>query len=158
MPKGETKMAIATMIDSDLLMLAKFSPSLSGDRRTQVRYRPKVITYAAVGPSYHMVGRILNISKKGLSFTYFDFDDEDLKEGEYTVSRKMDIYTVDNFLKLRGIDCTITHKGIYLQKDFIRFAWMIPPPRRCSIRFEAMNPGQENKLLDFIFAHTVMDS
>jgi hypothetical protein len=131
----------------------KKGKSLLDERRRHVRYRPAEGTFAAIGPGYEMVGRIRDISRGGLSFTYFDFKDVSKGPEQDFLSNQVDIYMLNNGFNLRGVRCVIVNNGRYAEKH-IQFSGAMPALKRCGIRFESLSPEQEKELTRYLLSMT----
>jgi hypothetical protein len=132
----------------------KMVKSLLDERRRHVRYRPTEGTFAAIGPSYEIVGRIRDISRGGLSFTYFDFEDASKGPEQDFLSNQVDIYMLNNGFNLRGVRCVIVNKEFYTEKHQIKFSGAMPALKRCGIRFESVNAEQEKELTRYLLSMT----
>jgi hypothetical protein len=141
------------LIPSGVATSNKEEKSFLNERRRHIRYRPKEGTFAAIGPNYELVGRVRDISRGGLCFTYFDFGDEKSPEQDL-FSNQIDIYMLNNEFNLRGVRCVIVNNEFYIEKNLIHFSGAVPAMKRCGIRFESVSLEQEKEITRYLLSMT----
>ena len=117
------------------------------EKRGHKRFGAKGGTFAVLGPHVKNLGRIIDISKGGLAFSYHE-------NGE-------------PLHKLFELDILLGDNGFYLDKVPFNAVWDFQvvideeapasslAPRRCGVQFGALSDDQESQLDYFIQNHTL---
>ncbi len=105
------------------------------ERRNHPRQAPPRETVAAVRPDYDLLGRIRNISMKGLLFQYMAVsgDDSCCRVGSVV---EIDIFLPGESFYLLKVPCRIIHDG---ELRGGRRQGEHPSLRRCGLKFEKLS-------------------
>jgi hypothetical protein len=114
------------------------------DRREYRRFRTREGTFAVLRNHSIRLGQVVDISRGGLAFQYIP------DEQAFAGSCAVDILLTGKGLCVSGISSRVV-------SDF-EIEDMPPmttiPVRRCGVRFESLESGQESQLQGFIQSHT----
>jgi hypothetical protein len=113
------------------------------ERRKFTRFRTQDDSFAALRGNFSKVGKIYNISLKGLAFRYLT---EKISDEALT---HVDIFLTNEGFHLAGVPCEI----IYDVKE-PTFSSKGVLPYRCGLKFKGINVEQEEKVEFFINNHT----
>jgi len=126
---------------------------MNAERREALRFRPKDLTFVALRPDFARLGKMLDISKGGLSFQYITSAGE-VDQPKDVASLDIDLFLSKNGYYLAGVPC----KMIYEKKKEIG---ALDPSnleyRLCGLEFGELTKGQSN-LLEFYLSHYTSDS
>ena len=119
---------------------------MNPERRVKPRLRPNQITYVAVRPDFHNLGRLLDISSDGLGFQYISNDDP----VEDTTFLDIDLFMNQNRFYLQKISCkmifdTPVDAGILSSKCLML--------RRCGLQFQKLTKSERVLLTHFFKDH-----
>ena len=110
------------------------------ERRKYIRFVTKQKTFAALRSGFDKVGRILDISINGLSFSYILEDTIRVKPFQ------VDIFQSENGLYLSNIPCRVVYDMPYTKK---RYDSLIQP-RRCGLCFGRLSKKQHENFKTFL--------
>lgn len=110
------------------------------ERRKYIRFVTKQKTFAALRSGFDKVGRVLDISINGLSFSYI------LEEAIRVVPFQVDIFQSENGLYLSNIPCRVVYDIPNTKK---RYDSLIQP-RRCGLCFGRLSEKQHDNLKTFL--------
>lgn len=110
------------------------------EKRKFTRFRVQDDAYAALQGNYTKVGRIYDISLKGMAFRYLAEETSNEKFAQ------VDIFLTNNDFHLIGIPCTI----IYDVEESTFFNINGVLPYRCGMKFGSLKDEQQNSLEFFI--------
>ena len=107
------------------------------ERRKYTRFQPEDQTFVVVRPDFIKLGRLLDISERGLSFQH------SAGMGEKDSSVQIDIFKGDNTFYLSKVTGTV----VYDRKDDSDFCF---DHCRCGVHFGALTEEQGAQLTDYI--------
>ena len=128
----------------DPLKGRKDTLSMEFEQRKNIRRLAKNNIFAALGGGYKKVGKVYDISVKGVGFSYLRqtgdtrYDDHDFK---------VDIFHSENGFHLFNIPCRI----VYEKTDVASVEGLPVKMYRCGLHFSKLSDIQLN-LLDFVIA------
>jgi len=120
---------------------------INAERREEVRLRPEDLTFVAVRPKFAKLGRLLDISRRGLCFQYMA---ESRAGGDLvgsTVSLEIDIFIRNNEYYLPSLLCTLIYDAE--MKDRMIFPIGLEY-RRCGLLFRNPERNQIDQLEFFL--------
>ena len=108
------------------------------------RNKKKKVAFIAIRSQNPVVGQIINIDLKGLTFSYFD--------GSYKTSNilRLEIFSEDGDFQLSQIACNII-QDIPVESEYPMTHVIM---RQCVVRFEKLSKSQEFQLDHFIRNYT----
>ena len=114
------------------------------EQRKEVRLLPPANTFAAIGNKFNKVGKVINISLRGLAFEYLTGEEKD------NYCSKVDIFIVGNVFNLCNVPCQIVYDiPIHIPRvnnDYIK----ILTRRRCGIKFDNLSRDNNIQLKLFL--------
>lgn len=110
------------------------------ERRKYIRFVTKQKTFAALRSGFDKVGRVLDISINGLSFSYI------LEEAIRGEPFQVDIFQSENGLYISNIPCRVVYDIPNTKK---RYDSLIQP-RRCGLCFGRLSERQHDNLKTFL--------
>ena len=121
---------------------------MNAERRKQERLEPREVTFAALRPRFSKLGKIVDVSKNGLSFQYVTPQRGQTKK---TASLEIDIFMGDESYYLQGIPS----KLIYDLETNER----VDSPGgvehgRCGLQFRRLTKDQISRWEFFLNNHT----
>ena len=117
------------------------------EQRKYVRFLPQDKTFAALRSGFKKVGKVNDISIKGLAFSYLS---ETVENGPGSYSYQVDIFLSENKFYLSNVPCKIVHDvpdPTYGKNYGIKMY-------RCGLLFEELTKIQSELLESFINKHT----
>ena len=121
---------------------------MGDERRRYVRSLPRYNTFAALRSGFEKVGKVSDISIKGLAFSYFR------EGGKADLDRKLsqvDIFLTGNGFHLPNVPCRIVYDIRKISSGVNQSIIMY----RCGIQFEELVESQSEQLKLFIKDHTI---
>lgn len=112
------------------------------EKRKYTRYTANEGTFAALRSNFEKVGRVLDISVKGLAFSYLDGTGKSTD----TESLEVDIFLTQNGCHLYRIPCKIVYDIPHLYEKSFYHA----KSKRCGLSFGRLSSEQEKDLKRFI--------
>jgi len=123
----------------------------SAERRKKERLSPKKLTFVAVRPDFVKLGKLSNISNRGLCFQYMaQSGSQDDQEGTVS-SVEVDMFLSNNGYYLRGIPCRTVY-DVETKKGTTFPIGM--EYRHCGLRFGKLTKKQGDQLSLYIKDHT----
>lgn len=117
------------------------------DQRKFARYSARQGTIVALQPNAEILGQMIDISLRGLSFRYIDTGTPDDNASELVILMPKPRFYLDR-LPFRSVaDFELPNE----------FSFSTIPVRRKCISFKPLNPTQQTKLEDFIQFCSIMD-
>ena len=116
----------------------------------QPRFRTQDTVYAVLRPEFAPIGRVRNISAKGLALEYLA---DDLEMAPFT---HVDIFTRPESVYIGEIPCRLVYD--LPDTNHPGSPFLGPVHRVCGLSFTALSPDQEIKLRHFMEHHTVADT
>ena len=110
------------------------------ERRKYTRFSTKKNTFAALRTGFDKVGRIIDISVNGLSFSYI------VEESIPIESFHVDIFQSENGPYLSNIPCCVVYDILNTDKSYA----LVAKPRRCGLCFGPLIGKQQKYLIEFI--------
>jgi hypothetical protein len=118
------------------------------EKRRHSRLAPPPNTFAALGRNYTRVGKVKDISLKGLAFEYIAGEGADLN------SANVDIFLIGNVFHLPNFFCKIVYDiQIYVPHVNNKFIEKLTT-KRCGIQFENLSEENLTQLKLFLEAHS----
>ena len=117
------------------------------EQRKYVRFLPQDSTFAAIRSGFNKVGKVNNISIKGLAFSYLT---ETVEKSSDPYSHQVDIFLSDNKFYLSNVPCKIVYDvpcPTYGENHIIKMY-------RCGLFFEELTKIKSELLEFFINKHT----
>ena len=105
---------------------------INAERREKVRLRPKDLTFVAVRPKFAKLGRLLDISRRGLCFQYMAESMAEADQEGTTISLEIDIFIKNNEYYLPSLLCKMIYDA--KMKDGMIFPFGLEY-RRCGLQF-----------------------
>ena len=118
------------------------------EQRKYVRFLPQDSTFAALGNEFNKVGKVNNISIKGLAFSYLS---ETFEKDPDPHSYQVDIFLSGNKFYLSSVPCKIVYEVLdttFSKTYGIRMY-------RCGLCFKEITKTQTELLESFINKHTI---
>jgi len=110
---------------------------MDSERREKPRYESHPQTFVVLRPHFTTVGKLIDISARGLAFNYIALDGE--KEG----ATHLDVFRSDHDFSLSRVQCMI----IYETKENEAFYF---ESRRCGVQFGELTFEQAEQLEDYL--------
>lgn len=110
---------------------------MDSERREKPRYEANPQTFVVLRPHFTTVGKLIDISARGLAFNYIALDGE--KEG----ATHLDVFRSDHDFSLSRVQCKI----IYETKEKEAFYF---ESRRCGVQFGELTYEQAAQLEDYL--------
>ena len=117
------------------------------ERREEERFRPKKRTFVVFKPQFHKLGKVLDISARGLCCQYLA-KEEQVKD-EPAV--EADIFMSDNGYYLPDVACKLVWDTEAKEKMTFPIGFQ---NRRCGLQFLNLTKEQQNKLDHYLQVHT----
>jgi hypothetical protein len=115
------------------------------DRRKNMRSRTSENAYAALGRQYCKVGKIKDISEKGLSFEYI------VGEGSSEEAEEVDIFLArDGIFHLQHVRCKVIYQLDVFRPEVSNDYVNLLTIKRCGLQFEPLSDEELSKLQAFI--------
>ena len=119
--------------------------TMNPERRKTVRFLPQTETYVALRPDFTKLGKLINISKRGLAFQYIG------PKEESRVPTHLDLFTGNNGFYLSRLACKVIYDSRLFEEDTSSTSL---EHRRCGLEFGEATEVQENQL-ELYFANHV---
>ena len=118
------------------------------DQRTYKRRIPVGNVYAALGPDLEKVGKVIDLSRGGLSFDYMS--NENIK----TDLSQVDIFKIGEVFSLHNLPCKVVYDILISPaRDGIQ-SLKHAHNRRCGIKFNLLPEEDKVQLAMFLESHT----
>lgn len=117
---------------------------MTKEQRRYIRFITKRQTFAALRSGFDRVGRVLDISIKGLAFFYI------IEDAHMENTFQVDIFQSENGIYLSNIPCSVIYDIPNVNPRYD----MSVQPRRCGLCFGELSKKQENQLLHFLRRYT----
>ena len=120
---------------------------MDSEKRKYVRFLAQETAFAALRSGFKKVGKVHDISIKGLAFSYLDKAEEHLSKSN---SSQVDIFISGNNFHLANVPCKVvydTETSVFNSIDTIRTS-------RCGLQFGELPGNQAEQLEFFIKNHT----
>ena len=120
---------------------------MDSEKRKYVRFLAQETAFAALRSGFKKVGKVHDISIKGLAFSYMDKAEELLSDSDST---NVDIFTSENGFHLANVPCKVvydTETSLFTSIDTIR-------TNRCGLQFGELPGSQAEQLEYFLKNHT----
>ena len=117
------------------------------EQRTYIRFSVQDNAFAALRPGFIKLGRVNDISNKGLAFSYLMDSPNASSDRDYS---KVDIFLSDNGLHLHKMPCKIVYdiqRPKYKKDNSIKFY-------RCGLQFGKLSKSQSELLELFLENYT----
>jgi hypothetical protein len=122
---------------------------LPSERRKFVRYHTREDAFAALGSKFNKVGRIRDISKRGLAFQYID-----LAETENGDDTEIEIFLSKNGFHLSAIPCQLVYESSIPFLESSPDSGSAFKVRRCGVKFGRLTSRQRERIGFFLKSHT----
>jgi len=119
---------------------------MDSERRKYVRFLPQDNMFAALRSEYKKVGKVDDISVKGLGFSYLSKANEDNSTGHSQV----DIFISGNGFHLFKVPCRV----VYDTSDSTLYEGLFVKMSRCGLHFGDLTKSQLEKLEFLLKNHT----
>ena len=120
---------------------------MGSEKRKYVRFAPQDKTFAALRSGFKKVGKVHDISVKGLGFSYLDHSQEENSE---TTSLNADIFLSNNRFHLANVPCRIVYDIEGSSSDTIGMI----RTNKCGLHFGKLMEDQSEQLEYFIKNYT----
>jgi len=120
---------------------------MDSEKRKYVRFLAQENAFAALRSGFKKVGKVHDISIKGLAFSYLDKAEEHLSDLD---SSQVDIFISGNNYHLTNVPCKVvydTETSVFSSIESIR-------TNRCGLQFGELAGNQVEQLEYFITKHT----
>ncbi|MBE9594114.1 MAG: PilZ domain-containing protein [Proteobacteria bacterium] len=117
------------------------------EQRKYVRFLPQDNTFAALRKGFEKVGKVNDVSIKGLAFSYLS---ETVENGPDPYSYQVDIFLLENKCHLSNVPCKI----VYDAPDPTNGKNYSIKMYRCGLLFKELTKIQSELLESFINKHT----
>ena len=117
------------------------------EKRKYVRFLAEENTFAALRSGFEKVGKVHDISIKGLAFSYLDQTDEGVSDSD---SSQVDIFISGNNFHLPNVPCRVvydTETSLFSSIESVR-------TNKCGLEFGELAGNQVEQLEFFITKHT----
>ena len=121
---------------------------MGSEKRKYVRFAPQDKTFAALRSGFKKVGKVHDISIKGLGFTYLDPSEENNTDAD---SSKVDIFLSDDGFHLANVPCRVVYDAERSPSDII----CMIKANKCGLNFGKLTKDQSEQLEYFIKNHTI---
>ena len=121
---------------------------MNDDRRKHERLEPKDLTFAALRPGFSKLGKILDVSKRGLCFQYVTSQGE---QTEASTHIEIDVFMSDETYYLPGIPSKMVYdREIQEGMDYPKGVEY----GRCGLKFGKLTKDQASQWDFFLENHT----
>ena len=120
---------------------------MGAEQRKYVRFLAQDNTFAALRSGFEKVGKVNDISIKGLAFAYFK---EDVKPDSDRNLSQVDIFLSANGFHLPNVPCRVVY-DIQESTSGINHAIVM---YRCGLHFGELDQSQSEQLKSFLKNHT----
>jgi hypothetical protein len=117
---------------------------MAEEQRRYIRFLTKRKTYAALRSGFDKVGKVIDISIKGLAFSYI------IEDSPMEKIFQVDIFQSENGFYLSNIPCRVIYDIPNTNSGYDLFI----QPRRCGLCFGNLSKKQEEELLFFLRRYT----
>ncbi len=117
------------------------------EKRKYVRFAAQDKTFAALRSGFKKVGKVRDISVKGLGFSYLEHSREDDSDAKST---NVDIFLSDNKFHLANVPCRVAYDMESSPSDTIGMI----KTYKCGLHFEELTKDQSEQLEFLIKNHT----
>jgi hypothetical protein len=117
------------------------------DRRDAVRLLPRKSTFVALRPEFVRLGKVMDISSRGLRFQYLISEDNQVEKGRVA----LDLFIGSEGYYLPDIPCETIYEKKLEQRGMDTIGL---EQRQCGLKFGAFNREQTDKLNIFMRHHT----
>jgi hypothetical protein len=118
--------------------------TMNPERRKTVRFLPQAETYVVLRPDFTKLGKLIDISRGGLSFKYIGPKEESRGPTE------LDLFTGNNGFYLSRLPCKVVYDTSLLKKQT---STPRLEPRRCALEFGEATEGQAAQLELYLANH-----
>lgn len=117
---------------------------MTEEKRRYIRFITKKQTFAALRSGFEKVGRVLDISINGLSFSYI------IEDAPMEKAFQVDIFQSENGFYLSNIPCSVIYDIPNINPKYDLFL----QNRRCGLCFGKLSKKLEDELLNFLKNYT----
>ena len=103
---------------------------MGSERRKLVRFRVHSPIYASLGENFDRVGKVKDISMRGIAFEYTSSDHDSMTE-----TTQVDILSLDEDIHLSRVPCAVAYEYDLRKHDTLRQLGRFLVTRRCGVKF-----------------------